>query len=121
MACYLVNRPPSTAIDLKTSIEVWSSAPANYSNLRIFWCLAYAHIDDGKLEQRALKCIFLGYATGVKGYRFWCVELKSPKFIINRDFEFNESSMLHLKKEIVDTETNHDASKQVEFESEPPK
>ena len=50
MDCYLINRSPSIAIDLKTPIEVWSGAPADYSNLRIFGCPAYAHIDDGKLE-----------------------------------------------------------------------
>ena len=50
MACYLVNRSPSTAIDLKTPIEVWSNALVDYLNLRIFGCTAYAYIDDGKLE-----------------------------------------------------------------------
>ena len=29
--------------------------------------------------------------------------------------------MLHLKKEVADAETDRDASKQVEFEAEPPK
>ena len=111
MACYLINRSLSNVIDLKTPIEVWSGTPADYLNLRIFWCPTYAHIDDDKLEQRALKCMFLGYATGVKDYRLWCVEPKSPKFIISRDVKFNESSMLHLKKEVVDIETNHNASK----------
>ena len=50
MAYYLVNRSPTTMIDLKTPIEVWSSTLADYSNLRIFGCLTYAHIDDSKLE-----------------------------------------------------------------------
>ena len=62
MACYLVNHSPSTAIECKTPFEVWSGAPANYSDLRIFGCPAYAHSNDIKLERRAQKCIFLGYA-----------------------------------------------------------
>ncbi|RVW64151.1 Retrovirus-related Pol polyprotein from transposon TNT 1-94 [Vitis vinifera] len=65
-AAYLVNRSPSTAIDFKTPQEVWSGKPSNYSGLKIFGCPAYAHVSDGKLEPRAMKCIFLGYATGVK-------------------------------------------------------
>lgn len=63
-ACYLVNRSPSTAIELKTPEEVWSGSPANYSNLRIFGCPAYAHVNEGKLKARAKKCVFLGYGQG---------------------------------------------------------
>jgi len=94
MACHLVNQSPATAIECKTPIEVWSGTPANYSNLRIFGCPAYAHTNDGKLERRAQKCIFLGYASGVNGYRLWCTELHPPRFIISRDVKFNESPML---------------------------
>jgi transposase InsO family protein len=60
-ACYLINRSPSIAIDKKTPIEVLSSSPTDYSQLRVFGCTAYAHVDNGKLEHRAIKCIFLGY------------------------------------------------------------
>ena len=65
-------------IYLKAPIEVWFDALADYSNLRIFGCPAYAHIDDGKLERMALKCIFLGYTTGVEGYRLWCIKQSHP-------------------------------------------
>ena len=99
-ACYLVNRSPSTAIELKTPFEVFFGTPANYSDLKVFGCPAYAHVNDGKLEPRALKCIFLGYPSGVKGYRLWCVEPKSPKFLISRDVKFDEFSMLEKKKRV---------------------
>jgi transposase InsO family protein len=62
-ACYLINRSSSIPLDKKTSIEVWSGSPADYSELRVFGCTAYAHIDNGKLEPRAVKCIFLGYGS----------------------------------------------------------
>lgn len=68
--CYLVNRSPSTAIECKKPEEVWSGKSIDYSCLRIFCCPAYAHVNDGKLEPKAKKCIFLGYGQGVKGYRF---------------------------------------------------
>jgi hypothetical protein len=66
-ACYLINRSPSIAIDKKTPIEVWSSYLADYSQLRVFGWTAYAHVDNGKLELGAVKCVFLGYKSGVKG------------------------------------------------------
>ncbi|KAH9754233.1 hypothetical protein KPL71_015385 [Citrus sinensis] len=93
-ACYLINRCPSTAIELKTPYKVWSGKLTDYTKLRIFGCTAYAHIKQGKLEPRALKCAFLGYPSGTKGYKLWCVDLKPPKYIISRDVIFNESEML---------------------------
>ncbi|WVZ89176.1 hypothetical protein U9M48_035612 [Paspalum notatum var. saurae] len=60
--CYLNNCSPSK----KTPIEVWSGSLTDYSQLRVFCCTAYAHVDNGKFEPRAIKCIFLGYQYGVK-------------------------------------------------------
>jgi hypothetical protein len=37
----------------------------------VFGCAAYAHVDNGKLEPRAIKCVFLGYGSGVKAYKLW--------------------------------------------------
>ena len=101
-ACYLVNRSPSTAIDCKTPFEKWSGKPCDYSNLKVFGCPAYYHVKDGKLEPRARKCIFVGYADGVKGYRLWCQESNSHKFIISRDVTFNEMLMLDQRKVVDD-------------------
>ncbi|KAA3484996.1 Integrase, catalytic core [Gossypium australe] len=39
----------------KTSQEVWSGTLADYSDLKIFGCPAYAHVDNGKLEPRSIK------------------------------------------------------------------
>ncbi len=119
-ATYLVNRSPSTAIDLKTPQEVWYGKPSNYSGLKIFGCPAYAHVNDGKLEARAMKCIFLGYATGVKGYRLWCTEQdRTPRFIISRDVTFDESAMFNQKEELDDLAGKDlGADQKVEFEVE---
>src|SRR3954465_4671474 len=68
-ACYFVNRSPSTAIDCKTPFEVWFCSHADYTQLRVFGCPAYAHVRDGKVEPVVRKCVFRGYASGVKGYR----------------------------------------------------
>nr|CBG76256.1 OO_Ba0005L10-OO_Ba0081K17.7 [Oryza officinalis] len=44
------------AIDKKTPIEIWSGCPANYSDLRVFGCTAYTHVDN---EQMDVKTVFL--------------------------------------------------------------
>ena len=56
---YLINRCPSTGIDLKTPMEVWSERPADYSNLKVFEALAFAHVRQDKLYARAVKCTYL--------------------------------------------------------------
>nr|GEZ81305.1 retrotransposon protein, putative, Ty1-copia subclass [Tanacetum cinerariifolium] len=40
--------------------------PSNYEMLRIFGCVAYLHVNQGKLKPRAIKCILLRYPDGVK-------------------------------------------------------
>uniref|UniRef100_A0ACD5WKD8 Uncharacterized protein n=1 Tax=Avena sativa TaxID=4498 RepID=A0ACD5WKD8_AVESA len=92
-ACYLINRSPSIPLEKKTPIEVWSGSPADYSQLRVFGCTAYAHVDNGKLEPRAVKCIFLGYGSGVKAYKLWNPETK--RILLSRNVVFNESVMYH--------------------------
>lgn len=90
-ACHLINCSPSTAIDKKTPIEVWSGSPYDYSQLRVFGCTAYAHVDNGKLEPRAIKCVFLGYGSGVKAYKLWNPD--TQKAFFSRNVVFNESAM----------------------------
>ena len=92
IACYLINRSPSIAIDKKIPIEIWSGSPADYMQLRFFRCTAYAHVDNGKLEPRATKCIFLGYKQGVKGYKLW--NPQTQKVVISKNVIFNEFVML---------------------------
>jgi len=65
--CYLVNRSPSTPIDFKAPIEVWSNKPTKYSMLKLFGCLVYYHISEGKLKPKAKKKFFMGYGD-VKGF-----------------------------------------------------
>ncbi|RDX86307.1 hypothetical protein CR513_32380, partial [Mucuna pruriens] len=42
-----------------------------YSNLRVFNALAFTHVKQDKLDAWAVKCIFIGYPDGVKGYKLW--------------------------------------------------
>nr|GEY23928.1 retrovirus-related Pol polyprotein from transposon TNT 1-94 [Tanacetum cinerariifolium] len=44
---YLINSSPSTAIEKKTPMELWSGHPSDYGMLRIFGCVAYPHDKQG--------------------------------------------------------------------------
>lgn len=93
-ACYVINRSPSTAIDLKTPMEMWTGKPANYSYLHIFGSPAYVMYntqEKSKLDPKSRECIFLGYTDGVKGYRLW--DPTSRKVVISRDVVFVENKI----------------------------
>ena len=89
---FLTIRSPSVSLDKKTSIEVWYSTLTIYSDLKIFGCLAYARVDNGNMEPRYVKRVFLGYKNSVKGYKLWCP--KTRKIIINIYVIFDETVML---------------------------
>ena len=78
--CYLINRSPHTALKFISPQEMWYNTPVNYFSLRVFGFPAYIHVNDGKLEPRARKCIFVGYGVGVKEYRVWCNESKKNNY-----------------------------------------
>lgn len=114
---YLINRCPSTAIGMKTLEELWSGHPPSLENLRVFGCVAYAHINQGKLDPRALKCMFLGYPQGVKGFRLWCMEKGQPRVLISRDVVFRESEMYHSEKVSSQKQQKGDERVQLEMET----
>ncbi|KAJ9539522.1 hypothetical protein OSB04_032255 [Centaurea solstitialis] len=93
-AAYLINRTPSRVIDFQTPIQKLHrlvSAPMS-PNLepRVFGCTSYVHQNTGKLEPRAVKCVFLGYADHKKGYR--CYDPKEQKMHVTRDVVFHENT-----------------------------
>ena len=119
-ACLLVNLSPSTVIDFKTPLEMWSGKPGNYIDIKAFGCDAYAHVKQGKLSPRALRGKFIGYPDGVKGYKLWCTDLSPPKCIISRDVIFNEEIVLIKKTLNKDVEPQTKTLESIQFEVEYP-
>ncbi|KAJ4721172.1 Retrovirus-related Pol polyprotein from transposon TNT 1-94 [Melia azedarach] len=103
--CYLINRGPHTGIHLKTPFEVWSGKPVDYYSLRVFGCTVHYHVNEGKLEPRAKKGVFVGYGNGVKGYRIWSPSEK--RVILSRNVVFDGNSMFNpIVKSIVVSEND---------------
>lgn len=113
-ACYLINRGPHTGIDCKTPYEVWSGKPADYSLLRIFGSTVYYHVNEGKLEPRAKKGVFVGFGSGVKGYRVWSPS--ENRVILSRNVIFDENSMLNSPVKSTVVSVSGDVDKQVELQ-----
>nr|GEU99515.1 retrovirus-related Pol polyprotein from transposon TNT 1-94 [Tanacetum cinerariifolium] len=82
------------------------------------WGHLMLRLEEGKLVPRAVKCIFLDYSSGVKGYRVWCLDHKYRKIIHSRDVTFNEDVIINSGKDVVppyNVDNNHTEGK-VEFE-----
>lgn len=114
-ACYVINRSPSTAVELKTPMEMWTGKPINYSDLHIFGSPVYVMYNSQettKLDPKSRKCLFLGYADGVKGYRLW--DPTAHKVVVSRDVVFMEDKI--QENEEGDSTTRETTSIQMEKE-----
>ncbi|KAH9679095.1 hypothetical protein KPL71_025975 [Citrus sinensis] len=59
-AFHLINRLPSTAIESRTTMEMWTGKPAtDYNSLHVFGSTAYYHVKESKLDPRAKKALFM--------------------------------------------------------------
>ena len=70
-ACYLRNLTPSVDKQ-KSPYEIWTGHRQSVKHLRVFGCVAYVHIDKkkrDKLEENAIRGIFVGYRRTTKQYR----------------------------------------------------
>jgi len=69
-AIHLLNRSPTKALEGKTPYEVWHDRKPAVSYLRVFGCIAFVkelgHV--GKLDDKSVPGVFIGYADGVKAY-----------------------------------------------------
>ncbi|XP_057529719.1 probable WRKY transcription factor 47 [Amaranthus tricolor] len=84
-AVYILNRSPTKAVKDLTPYEAWHKRKPRVEHLKVFGCVAYAHIpkeNRKKLDKKGEKCIFIGYSHETKGYRLYKPE--SKQLIISR-------------------------------------
>lgn len=95
---YILNRSPTKAVQNITPKEAWSGHKPSVAHLRVFGCLAYVHVPvqkRKKLDAKSQLCIFVGYSTATKGYRFYNPDTK--QWIVSRDVIFDEGGVWQWK------------------------
>jgi hypothetical protein len=65
---------PSSVLVDTTPHEVWFVKKPSLSYLKVFGCDAFVHVSKekrSKMDNKVIKCIFIGYKEGMKGYKLW--------------------------------------------------
>ncbi|GFZ10854.1 hypothetical protein Acr_22g0002520 [Actinidia rufa] len=72
-ATYLINRIPSRVLQGKALLHILQPVSTLFPIIpRVFWCTCFVHNRSPtrtKLDDKAVRCIFLGYSSMSKGYR----------------------------------------------------
>jgi hypothetical protein len=92
-AVYLINRTPCAAWHTKNPFEVGFGKQPDLSDLKVFGCKGFGHVDKSKrtkLDDKAFPCVFLGYSITSKGYRVW--NLNTQRLAVTRSATFDERS-----------------------------
>jgi hypothetical protein len=106
-ARYLVNMSPSLALVDTTPNEVWSGNKPSVEHLKVFGYDAFLHVPKekrSKMDKKAIKCFFIVYKEGMKGYKLW--DHASRRKMYSRDVFFRAVGGKFDLKEVVQTENN---------------
>lgn len=103
-----MNRMPSCILGFKRLLELLlCSSFGSFLPFRVFGCIYYVYVpksDCPKLDPKALKCLFFGYALNQKDYK--CYHPSICRFIVSMYVTFYEivsffsSSQPHLQGEL---------------------
>ncbi|GJR31067.1 retrotransposon protein, putative, ty1-copia subclass [Tanacetum coccineum] len=91
-ATRILNMVPTKKVD-KTPYELWYGKVPNLSYLKVWGCEALVKRDTpNKLQQRSVKCIFIGYPKKTMGYYFYFPP--ENKIVVARYAEFFEKNLI---------------------------
>ena len=113
-SCYLINRMSSRVLKYETPLQTLRNFFLRNQlttdlPLKFFCCTVYVHIPNQlrkKLEPRAEKCVFVGYASNKKGYK--CFNPTARKFHITMDVNFVETIPFFSKTSLQGEKANED-------------
>ena len=85
------NKCPTNSLAGKTPFELWYKRKPDLSNLRVWGCSAYVHVQKDKrtgIGSHMEKCIFIGYPDGYKAWKFY--NPVTRRIVISERAEFDE-------------------------------
>ncbi|GKD09732.1 retrotransposon protein, putative, ty1-copia subclass [Tanacetum coccineum] len=96
-ATCILNMVSTKKVD-KTPYELWYGKVPNLSYLKVWGCEALVKRDTpDKLQQRSVKCIFIGYPKETMGYYFYFPP--ENKIVVARYAEFLEKNLISQEVE----------------------
>jgi len=91
-ATHLINHMPSRVLGMKTPCEMLFGKNEFIVAPKVFGCTCFVRDHRpfvGKLDPQAIKCIFVGYSCGQKGYKCWSPS--EHRMFVSMDVTFRES------------------------------
>lgn len=89
---HLINRMPSRVLGMKSPYEMLFGKNEFVVPPKVFGCTCFVRDHRplvGKLDPQAIKCIFVGYSSGQKGYKCWSPS--EHRMFVSMDVTFKES------------------------------
>jgi hypothetical protein len=86
---------PTAANSKSTPFELWHKKKPEVSNLRIWGCNAYVHVQRDKwtsIHSHIQQCIFLGYPPYYAGWKFYNPVTRKIVISEHAEFDANTSS-----------------------------
>ncbi|RHY85135.1 hypothetical protein DYB35_011918 [Aphanomyces astaci] len=98
-AVLLMNILPSTTIGGDTPYRLWHQSHPDYARLRVFGCVAYAHVNIpmrvNKLSPRGMLCMYIGLPETSRGFKL--LNIDTHYVLTSRDVTFVEHQFPLLK------------------------
>jgi len=98
-AIHLINRMPSRVLGMKSPCEMLFGKNEFLVPPKVFGCTCFVRDHRpgvGKLDSQAIKCIFVGYSSGQKGYKCWSPS--EHRMFVSMDVTFRESIPFYGEK-----------------------
>ncbi|MCO5577734.1 hypothetical protein L7F22_031566 [Adiantum nelumboides] len=97
-----MNQTPTVAIHEISPYERLYGIKPTVFYMKVFGCVCYVHVPNEarkKMEPKAMKCIFLGYPIGKKGYK--CYDPTIRQVYVSRDVRFCEHEPWYKPKPVM--------------------